>query len=240
LRPADGCSRSKSKRLKVLERVERLQASRANERSGSSWTAARRMHVVTLSTVMYCDHVGTRSDLGTFFFLPILATLTIVVRPTGAALQHHPRHSSLQQHRRRTHYVNVLANCMSRWSVGIQKQEAMRTCAQCAPTFYHITGRPIKPASRDASKGRVAGSRVAQRCWCSGMSSCSPRGRFHHNIVRVKVPGHSVSAMSGRQPSHIDPTSPRFRLGDGANAQPGDKVVVHWAGFTKGYQGKSA
>lgn len=28
------------------------------------------------------------------------------------------------------------------------------------------------------------------------------------------------------------------RLGDGPVPQPGDKIVVHWAGFTKGYQGK--
>jgi FKBP-type peptidyl-prolyl cis-trans isomerase len=28
------------------------------------------------------------------------------------------------------------------------------------------------------------------------------------------------------------------RLGEGASPKAGDTVVVHWAGFTKGYQGK--
>jgi len=28
------------------------------------------------------------------------------------------------------------------------------------------------------------------------------------------------------------------RVGTGASPEPGDTVVVHWAGYTKGYQGK--
>jgi len=28
------------------------------------------------------------------------------------------------------------------------------------------------------------------------------------------------------------------KIGDGASPEPGDTVVVHWAGYTKGYQGK--
>jgi len=29
-----------------------------------------------------------------------------------------------------------------------------------------------------------------------------------------------------------------IKLGEGANPNPGDTCVVHWAGFTEGYQGK--
>lgn len=113
----------------------------------------------------------------------------------------------------------------------------MNTCKLVSTSATHSA--TFRPSQRRPTTSAISPHAAADSQACPSF----PLARRHALVAGGAT---LIAGLSQQRAAHADDftTTPSglkyldLRVGDGATPQPGDTVVIHWAGYTKGYQGK--
>lgn len=112
-------------------------------------------------------------------------------------------------------------------------------------------------AGKGVHEGAGFGVGAGRRCWVGAgdgdgdgggglsLQASAARGPAARPVVPIALshatchvpPRPRTATLTASAPGNRNNQHPARREGEGATPQPGDTVEVHWAGFTKGYQG---
>lgn len=129
----------------------------------------------------------------------------------------------------------------------MQQQLTLRSSSQCASTRQHSTRhhrcQPFTPGKR-SNRASASTTRSSTSTSTTNVSRRQQLSAALLSAVALQI----GSAFQGAAPAQAQSLDDDFtvtpsglkvldvRPGEGASPQPGDRVAVHWSGYTKGYQ----